>query len=304
MAVAASVAALTGCGSSSDVTYDTSSPGADALTVYAGTGSYRSILKFVSDKGLAAGVHLTVVDAPADADAKIAAGQGDLAFFQHVPAFDADVAAGSIKDLSVVSAVDVVPYGLYSSRWHDLKDTSGWVNSGLGADNASGRSLPHGSRIAVPDTVTGAARALYLLQSAALVRLDRRFGGTTVPDLTITQSNVLDSPRHLSLAPVSYAQYVGDIYRNYDAVVLAPDDAAKAGLRPDRDALALEPGQGNPYAHVLVAPARLAGDHRVLELARALESPQVAAFLENTYHGADIPAARSTTNRAPVSTGP
>jgi D-methionine transport system substrate-binding protein len=54
---------------------------------------------------------------------------------------------------------------------------------------------------------------------------------------------------------------------------------------PAEDALAIEPGPGNPYARVLVAPARLAGDPRISALAHALESPQVAQYLIDTYRG-------------------
>ena len=176
-----------------------------------------------------------------------------------------------------MSTVDVVPYGLYSSKWTDLTDTTSWVNTGIVADEITGQSLPHGGKVVLPaQTDFDFARGLYLLQSAGLVKLDRPFGGSAPADLTITEANVVDSLRHLSLLAQYSTEHYPEIYQQYDAVVLSPEQATAIGLDPATDALAVEPGPGNPFASVLVAPSRLAGDPRVLELTHALESPELA----------------------------
>ena len=59
---------------------------------------------------------------------------------------------------------------------------------------------------------------------------------------------------------------------------------------PATDALAVEPGPGNPYAHVLVAPSRLAGDPPRARTDCALEDPRFG-YLNRTYRGANIAAA-------------
>ncbi|MFE5705965.1 MetQ/NlpA family ABC transporter substrate-binding protein [Rhodococcus koreensis] len=287
----AAVTGLVGCGSDTQVDYETAGGSGDSLVVYVGAGDDREILEYAVENLLPASAKIELVDALEDSNGKVAAGDGDLSFYQHIPAFEADLGTHSYDNLSIVSKVNVVPYGLYSSKWKDVKDTESWVNVGLVADEVTGQSLPHGSQVVLPATSTGFARGLYLLQSAGLVKLDRPFGGTSAVDLTITQANVLDSLRHLTLLGLGYDDYLQSLYENYDAVVLNPDDAASIGLTPAEDALAIEPGPGNPYAHVLVAPSRLAGDQRVLELARALESPELAQFLETKFRGANIPVA-------------
>lgn len=257
-------------------------------------GDDRKILEYVVENLLPDSIDVELVEATDNSNAKIASGEGDLAYFQHIPAFDADVAEHSYDNLNVVSKANVVPYALYSSRWTGIADTEDQVNSGLVEDSVTGSDLPHGSQVVLPSSPTGFARGgLYLLQSADLVTLDRPFGGTSRADLTISQANVLDSQRHLSLVGLSYDNYLRSIYENYDAVVLNPRDAETIGLEPAKDALAIEPGgPDNPYAHVLVAPSRLAGDHRVLELAHALESPpRTAQFLESEFRGTNIPVA-------------
>ncbi|MET8652366.1 MetQ/NlpA family ABC transporter substrate-binding protein [Nocardia aurea] len=283
-----------GCGSeTTTVAYDSAADG-DALVVYVGAGDDREILEYAVENILPDSVKVKLVDASEDSNSKVAAGDGDLSYYQHIPAFEADKEKNSFDNLSVVSKVNVVPYALYSSKWKDVASTEDWVNVGLVADQVTGKSLPHGSQVVLPATPTGFARGLYLLQSSGLVKLDRPFGGTSAADLTITQANVLDSLRHLTLLGLDYGEYLESIYRNYDAVVLSPKHAASIGLDPAEDALAIEPGRDNPYTHVLVAPSRLAGDQRVLELTHALETPELAQFLETKYHGANIPATAGT----------
>ncbi len=285
-----------GCGSETKVDYGSASDyssgsGGDSLVVYAGQGADHDILEYAAKNLLDKQIRITVRNAGADANAKVPAGDGDLAFFQHAPAFESDTTERGLKDLSIVGRVNVVPYSLYSHKWTDLRETSSWVNTGLVEDNVTGTSLPHGARVALPNTPTGFARGLYLLQSAGLVTLDRGFGGTTAQDLTITAANVRDSARHLDVIGLSFDEFLKSTYDSYDAVALNPDQAKSLGLVPADDALAIEPGPGNPYAHVLVAPSRLAGDPRILELTRALEDPRLATHLTRTYRGTNIAAA-------------
>lgn len=285
---------LVACGS--NVRVEDQSSGADVLKVYVGTGDDRDILQYAVDNLLPDGTDVELLDAGDDSNAKVAAGDGDLSYYQHIPAFEADKEANGYDNLSIVSKVNVVPYGLYSSKWKDVGDTEDWVNDALVGDQVTGSSLPHGSKVVLPNTPTGFARGLYLLQSAGLTQLDRPFGGTAVQDLTVDEANVIDSIRHLSLLPLEYGEFVDGLYENYDGVVLTPKQAESIGLDPGTDALAVEPGPENPYAHVLVAPSRLAGDERVLELTHALESPEAAEFLKTKFHGANIPVTTAQTN--------
>lgn len=287
--VVAAVMAV-GCSSEVPVTYSEDATSGDALRVEVGGEGYRDVMEFVAQENLAPGVTLDLVDAAADGNRQVADDKADLAFYQTQPAFLGNQEANDLDTLSVVSKVDVAPYALYSSKWKDLAPTEDWVNSGLVDDKITGQSLPHGATVAVPQTQAGFARGLYLLQTVDLVRLDRPFGGVTVADLSVSNANVLESQRHLDIRGLDYSEYAADIYQNYDAVVFDPTTAASIGLVAANDALALEPGPDNPYARVLVAPARLAGDPRLSELAHALESKDVADYLAAKYAGKFISA--------------
>lgn len=292
--VALLIPCLVACGS--EVRVDNGTSGTDALKIYVGAGDDRDILQYAVDNLLPESTKVELVDADENSNASVEAGDGDLSYYQHIPAFEADQEENGYDNLSVVSKVNVVPYGLYSSKWKDLADTADWLNVDLIEDQVTGSSLPHGSKVVLPNTPTGFARGLYLLQSSGLALLDRSFGGTSAQDLTITEANVVDSLRHLSLLPLEYGEFIDGLYTNYDAVVLTPKQAESIGLDPAKDALASEPGPENPYAHVLVAPSRLAGDERVLELTHALESPETAEFLKTKFHGANISVTAAPTN--------
>lgn len=285
-----SILALAGCSvPNGEVNYlPADRTDAETLLVYVGDGDYREVLSYAVDNLLPEGTKVQIEDAPDDAYERIASGVADLGFFQEAYSFDAH--KSEYGELSVASAVNVVPYALYSSKWDDVEETESWVNTGIVEDEVNGASLPHGSRVVLPFATEEFARGLYLLQSAGLVQLDRDFGGTTEVDLTVTEANVVDSLRHLSLLGLVTYERLPEVYVDFDAIVLPPEQARSLGLDPAVDALAVEPGPDNPYAHVLVAPARLAGDQRLLELTHALESPELAQFLAATYGGANIPA--------------
>jgi D-methionine transport system substrate-binding protein len=283
-------AAAGGCAKDVPVTYQGDDAAGGALRIQVGGEGYRDVLQYVADHKLAGDVKLQLTDAAPDANTQVANDSADLAFYQTQPAFLGNQQSNKLDTLSVVSKVDVAPYGLYSSKWKDLKPTDDWLNSGLVADRITGKSLPHGATVAVPDSTSGFARSLYLLQSVELTKLDRPWGGVTVADLSVSEANVLDSQRHLALRGLDFTSYAADIYHNYDAVVFDPTTATSIGLVPAKDALAIEPGPGNPYARVLVAPSRLAGDPRISALAHALESKEVAQYLVTQYHGKFISA--------------
>lgn len=289
LAAVSIAAVMAGCSADVPVTYAENAAG-DALRIQVGGEGYRDVLEYVTRNHLAGNVRLELVDAAADANTQVAEGKADLAFYQTQPAFLGNQEANDHNSLSIVSKVDVAPYALYSSKWKDLAPTGDWVNSNLVADKIAGKSLPHGAEVAVPQTKAGFARSLYLLQTVDLVKLDRAFGGLSVADLSVSEANVLESQRHLAIRGIDFTEYAQDIYQNYDAVVLDPTTATAIGLIPAKDALAIEPGPGNPYARVLVAPSRLAGDARVSALAHALEGKEVAQYLTTTYHGKFISA--------------
>jgi len=74
-----------------------------------------------------------------------------------------------------------------------------------------------------------------------------------------------------------------------DLAVINGNFALEAGLTPAKDALGLEKAQGNPYANILVTTEKLQNDPRIKQLAKDLESPQVAQFINENFKGSVLP---------------
>ena len=74
-----------------------------------------------------------------------------------------------------------------------------------------------------------------------------------------------------------------------DLALINTNYALDAGLKPTEDALAIESAE-SPYVNFLVSRVDNKDDARVQQLATALTSPQVKAFIEQKYAGAVLPA--------------
>ncbi|MEU4314250.1 MetQ/NlpA family ABC transporter substrate-binding protein [Nocardia sp. NPDC024068] len=251
-----------------EVQVDTSGHGReDELTVLVGDGPHRQILEYAARR---TGKRLIVENAGADANRRVADGTADAAYFQHIPAFEGRTAQEGIAGLAVLARVHVVPYGLYS-RTHTSLDR-----------------IPHFGSVLVPAGQAPLARSLYLLQHADLLTLNREFGGTSFEDLTVTEANVVDSQRHLTITqtdPEQFPEVIGAV----DAVIMNPATAQQNGFDP-ANPLLREPAPGNPYTNVLIGSAEHADDPRLVLLARELESPELAGYIDAAFGGSVIAA--------------
>ncbi|MFT4042691.1 MAG: MetQ/NlpA family ABC transporter substrate-binding protein [Gordonia sp. (in: high G+C Gram-positive bacteria)] len=270
--------ALPACSSSSDSSSkwtDDSKP----LRVWAENRPHSEILQHIVDAGLLPdGIKLDIKIAESGVDENDVVHNGDVdaTYIDHIPFFEADTKQRGITDLQVGAKVHIEPQGLYSKRYHSLAD------------------IPKNAKIGIPDNVTNFARGLFLLQSAGLIKLDRSYDGGALSgdDLLITEKDVVSDPKNLipnlikSTDNTQLARQLQDV----DAAVLQGNSALAVGLTPKTDALKLEDSKnGNPYVNVLVIPNALAKDKRVVALNKALESEDVAKFINDTYKGSVLP---------------
>ena len=117
--------------------------------------------------------------------------------------------------------------------------------------------LPQGAKIAIPNDPTNGGRALMLLQSANLLKLK---DGVTI---TATPGDIVDNPKNIEIV--------------------------EAKLNPVKDSLFTEPKE-SPYANVVAIRKGDENRPELQKLAKALTSPEVKKFIEETYKGAVVPA--------------
>lgn len=250
----------TGCSSSSG-----------DLRIAASSVPHAEILKHLTESGALKDTKLKVIEITGDLDANqlLVGGDIDANFFQHVPYAEDWAAKHGNAPLANIADVHVEPLGLYSRKV------------------TSPDAFAPGATIALSNNVTNHARGLFLLADAGLITLDTARGqGTTA----ITAKNITANPKGLKLVEVDPAQ----LARTLDdpavaGAVVNGNYALEAGLKPAKDALKLEPAQGNPYANVLTVLKDKVEDARVKALAAALVSPELGQWINQRYSGSVIP---------------
>lgn len=187
----------------------------------------------------------------------------DLNYFQTKPYLDAFNREHG-TNLVIVTGVHIEPFGAYSRKYKSIDQ------------------LPDGASVTLPNDPSNNSRALLLLAKNGLIMLkDPTNELSTVKDITA-------NPKHLKFRELEAAM----LPRTLDEVDLAlinTNYALAAGLNPTKDALLIE-NKDSPYVNYLVGRPDNQNDPRVQKLAKALNSPEVKAFIEQKYHGAVLPA--------------
>lgn len=245
------------------------------LRVIADVVPHAELISEAEDLGLLDDVDIDLTENSGQIDQNQLVNEGDLDanFFQHVPYLNDWNANHEGADLVAVATVHVEPLGLYSKKVDSLAQ------------------VPADAAIAIPEDPTNQARALFLLEDAGLLTLDVDRDDPDLDYSQISDANIAENPKNLSFVKIDRPQLAASL--DDPAVTLSivnGNYALEAGLVPADDALILETAEGNPYANVLVVKETLKDDPRVVALAEALESPELAQFIIDTYQGSVLPA--------------
>ena len=264
---------LTGCGSSdSSSTAGSSTPedGSSAastvtLTVGASPSPHAEILNDVVKPLLAQqGIELVVqeFDDYIIPNTSLEAGDLDANFFQHTPYLE-EFNAENGTHLAVGAEVHFETMAIYPGKTASLEE------------------LPDGGAIAVPNDTSNEARALQLLAAQGLITLKDGVG------LSATVADIVDNPKNLKIEEVVAAQ-IPNLLADVDLGVANGNYALGAGIADT--AIAKEDATSEAaqtYPNVL---AIREGDDRpeIQALIKAMTSPEVKSYIENTYKGTVI----------------
>ena len=189
----------------------------------------------------------------------------DANYFQHRN-YLADFNEENGTHLVEVVPVHYEPFGLYAGKTAAVAD------------------LAEGATIAVPNDGTNEARALMLLEAQGLIKLNEEAG------FTATKLDIVENPLNLDIQELDAAQLVRAL-EDVDMAVINGNYAIQGGLNAGKDALAVEDKDSEAiqtYANVLVVKEGNEKDEGILALAKALQSEEVKAFIEENYEGAVI----------------
>ena len=243
----------------------TATASAGTLRVGASPVPHAEILEFVKPTLAKQGVNLVIREFSDYVQPNLALADGsiDVNFFQHLPYLNS-FQQGRPLGIVAGAKVHVEPIGVYSRRVQKLRD------------------LKAGATVAIPNDPSNSGRALKLLESAGLIRLKAGVGvSATVLDITTNVKRL----RFRELEAAQLPRALGDV----DAAVINTNYALDAGLNPLKDALLLE-DKRSPYANLLAAKPATLKNPDYLKLVKALQSPEVKAFILKKYAGAVVPA--------------
>ncbi|CPR18520.1 MetQ/NlpA family ABC transporter substrate-binding protein [Brenneria goodwinii] len=246
-----------------------SAQAADALRVAADPVPHAEILAQVKKIDPSLDLNVVELTSGVNANELLAHGDVDANYFQHVPYLrDQEKALG--KEFVVAATVHIEPLGIYSRKHKTLND------------------VPDNATVAVPNNVTNLSRALYLLQSHGLIKLKSGYDDPAKDQAT--PKDIAENPKHLQIKEIEAAQIPRSL-DDVDLAVINGNYALEAGLVPAKDSLGLESASDNPYANILVTTPALKDDPRIKQLAKDLESSQIADFINSRYNGSVIPVA-------------
>ncbi|QEI07657.1 metal ABC transporter substrate-binding protein [Pigmentiphaga aceris] len=246
--------------------YATPTPQGDVL---------RYVQKLADEDG--SGLKLKVIESSQGLDSNQLVFKGDVHanLTQHQPYFNSWIAAHpEAKDTLVhASTLLVNIFGLYSSKYKSVKD------------------IPEGTKILVPNEQTNLPRALFILQNEGLLKLSHTSSDGSPAAVAIDEKSIQDNPKKFQFVPTETglrAKALPDVAASF----INGDIALTNGIDP-KSALSLESADKNPYANVLTTRRELLTDPRLKLLVTYLNSPKVAAYINDNYKGFIVPAQQS-----------
>ena len=191
----------------------------------------------------------------------VESGELDANFFQHRPYLN-NFNEENDTHLVSVAVVHYEPFGLYPGKTTSLD------------------SLADGAQISIPNDGTNEARALLLLQEKGYIKLKDGVG------ITATINDIAENPKNIEFKEIEAAQLPNTL-KDVDYAIINSNYAIEAKLNPVKDSLIIE-GSASAYGNILAVKQGNENAPKIKALKAALESKQVADYINNKYNGSVV----------------
>lgn len=194
--------------------------------------------------------------------------QIDVNLFQHLQ-FLGQFNVANNEDLTPIGATQIVPLGLYSKKHKTLAD------------------IPQGGEIAIPNDPTNQARALFVLQSAGLLKLSGDVRQPSPADVDKGASKVKVTPVDAAQTALSLASVDGSIINN--------TFLQKSGIDPSSALYKDDPKSpgAEPYINTFVTRAADKNNATYLKLVQIWHDPEVQKAVSETSKGTSVEVNRA-----------
>lgn len=190
-------------------------------------------------------------------------GTADANSFQHEPYFDQFVIDHGLKNVTRGFYTVFTPSGLYSRKYKSLEQ------------------VPDGGLFGIPVDPSNNGRALFMLRDKGLLKLR---------DVDVTHAglkDITDNPHHYRFREVDQLMQLRAL-EDVDVAFLFSLYAIKAGLDPEKDALARESVKISPYKGIVAVRKDLVGAPKIKALQDAYHSDALKTFYKQKYGGSII----------------
>jgi len=187
----------------------------------------------------------------------LSAGDIDANAFQHQPYLDEQISQRGY-DLTIAGYSALFPIGIYSHKIKSLDE------------------LKDGASVGVPNDPSNEGRALRVLAQHGLIELDD-------PDnILVTLVNIKNNPKKLDIREMD-AGMVGRAIDDLDIAVVNTNWAVTVGLSGEKDGIAWEQPENNPYNNIIVVRTQDKDEPWVKKLVAAYQSEEVRAELKRVF---------------------
>ena len=195
----------------------------------------------------------------------LAEGEIDLSSFQTEIFMD-NYNRDHGTELTTIGYTVMAPLGLYSDKITDISE------------------LKDGDTIAIPNDVSNEGRALILLQTAGLIKLD------TAAGLVPTTEDVIENRLNLQFQTLESNQTARAL-QDVTASVINSGMAVDAGFIPSEDAVFLEPvtADSKPYYNVIAALSEDVDNEVFQTIVAYYQSEGTAKVIEESSKGSQFP---------------
>ena len=237
---------------------------AETIKVGVTPGPHAQILEAVKPVAAKKGLDIEIIEFSdyVVPNAALDAGELHANSFQNQPYLDNQVADRGFKIESVGLTVNF-PLGIYSKKYKSWSE------------------VPDGATIAIQNDPTNGGRSLLLLQDKGVIKLKEGVG------FKPTVADIIENPKKLKFLEVDAAQTPRSL-DDVAAAAINTNYAVSAGLKP-QDAILREDAKG-PYVNLIAVRSGDKDKPWVKTLLEAYHSPEVKAFVEETFQGAVLPS--------------
>lgn len=198
----------------------------------------------------------------------LASGDIDINNYQHYKFLNEYNEAQGEEKLVAIADTMLAPLGIYSNQIKSVDE------------------LADGDKISLPNDPSNGSRALFLLQSAGLIKVNGN------PGETISLEDITDNPKNLEFIEMDAAQTSRSL-DDVKAAIVNDNYALDSGLSPKNDSIYLEDPEDPDvkiYVNVIAARAEDKDNEAYKELVSYYQTEETKKDYDKFTNGAWIPS--------------